>query len=288
MLSSISHFPRPTKTYHAKSYPRIAPKNVGFDGRGKTIFITAGATGVGYATARAFCETGASRIIIVSRSSGPQEKAKQELGAAYPSTEVVCYRVSVTDHVRINEVVREVGAIDVLVLSAAASDNQFDDASKTKVVEVENVYLTNVVASFNLVQTYLNTPAPARKTVLNLSSLSAHATVPNQVGYGPSKAAVTQMMQHFAAEQTSGNVKIISYHPGALYTEAVETMGIPKDVLEWEDIDLPAHFALWLSGPESDFLHGRFVWAAWDVDELIELKEKVAKDPRFLTIGLIQ
>jgi hypothetical protein len=51
---------------------------------------------------------------------------------------------------------------------------------------------------------------------------------------------------------------------------------------------LPGDFAVWLAGPEADFLTGRFVWAQWDVDELIGMKDKVAQDPSLLTIGLVK
>ena len=47
-------------------------------------------------------------------------------------------------------------------------------------------------------------------------------------------------------------------------------------------------FALWLASPEAKFLNGRFVWAAWDVDEMIAMKEKVAGDPSLLTMSLVK
>lgn len=40
--------------------------------------------------------------------------------------------------------------------------------------------------------------------------------------------------------------------------------------MEWVDIHLPAHFAVWLASPEADFLHGRFLWAHWDVEQMIQ------------------
>jgi len=51
---------------------------------------------------------------------------------------------------------------------------------------------------------------------------------------------------------------------------------------------LPGDFAVWLASPEAEFLTGRYVWAQWDVDELIAMKEKVAQDPDLLTIGLVK
>jgi hypothetical protein len=51
---------------------------------------------------------------------------------------------------------------------------------------------------------------------------------------------------------------------------------------------LPGDFSVWLASPEAEFLNGRFMWAQWDVDELISLKERVVADPTYLTIALIK
>lgn len=60
-----------------------------------------------------------------------------------------------------------------------------------------------------------------------------------------------------------------------------------KEAFAWEDVELPADFAVWLAGPQSDFLQGKYLWAEWDVDELIALKESLEKDPNLLKIGLV-
>jgi hypothetical protein len=39
--------------------------------------------------------------------------------------------------------------------------------------------------------------------------------------------------------------------------------------------------------PDSHFLNGRFVHANWDVDELKAKKDKILKNPKIYTIGLI-
>ena len=95
-------------------------------------------------------------------------------------------------------------------------------------------------------------------------------------------------MQNFASQfpYPESRVKIISFHPGSFYTEGVAA-NIPKDMIEWEDINLPAHFCLWCAGPEGGVLHGRFVWAQWDVDELLAMKGRFEKDPMYFTVGLI-
>lgn len=41
---------------------------------------------------------------------------------------------------------------------------------------------------------------------------------------------------------------------------------------------LPGNYAVWLTTKEADWLRDRFVWANWDVDELIGMKEKVLQE----------
>lgn len=62
---------------------------------------------------------------------------------------------------------------------------------------------------------------------------------------------------------------------------------MPKDAVEQEDIDLPAYSALWLCGSGSTFSRGKFIWANWDMGELLDLEEKVCRERAFLTVGLV-
>ena len=53
--------------------------------------------------------------------------------------------------------------------------------------------------------------------------------------------------------------------------------------------ELAGDFAVWLASPEADFLHGRFVQAQWDVDELRtgKFRERIDSDKFFLKAGII-
>ena len=50
-------------------------------------------------------------------------------------------------------------------------------------------------------------------------------------------------------------------------------------------VALPAAFAVWASTKQAAFLHGRFVWANWDMEELVNRRTEF-KDPGFLKLGL--
>lgn len=286
-MSLFQKLPRPIKTYHSTTYDRIG-KHHGFDGQGKTVLITGGANGVGFSIAKAFAEAGVARVAIITRSPSSLEKAKADLDAAYPSTEILAYQASVTDSSRMADILQELGTVDVLVLNAAVAHRRAK-ATEITAQEMQDAFDTNVIAVFNLTKAYLTMlplPPSGQKTIINVSAAALQVSG-MRVGYASSKAAAAQVMQQFAADLEGDDVRIFSYHPGALYTPGV-AQNFPKGTMEWEDIDLPAHFAVWLAGPESSCLHGRYMWANWDVDELIALKDKLENDPFYMRVGLVQ
>ena len=48
---------------------------------------------------------------------------------------------------------------------------------------------------------------------------------------------------------------------------------------------VPGNFCVWVATPAASFLHGKFVWANWDVDEMMRRKEEIT-EPGMLQIGL--
>ena len=98
-------------------------------------------------------------------------------------------------------------------------------------------------------------------------------------------ASDSQIGAVFHSTPEMDNLRIFNLQSRAFYTYTV-ARSYPLDALPWEDIDLPGHFCVWLASLQADFLHGRFAWAEWDVDESIALKARVGWDPCFLKIGL--
>lgn len=180
----------------------------------------------------------------------------------------------------------EVGQVDVLVLAATYA-HAHDAVDQIPLKGMEESYNTNVLGNWNIVKSVLAGRGENRCIVVNVSTFAAYQTLPRQAAYGPSKAAFTQIMSEFAKEYQEAQVRFVSYHPGAIWTELTSN-NFQKEWFEgWEDGKMPGDFAVWLASPEAGFLHGRFVWAAWDVDELIELKGKVEGEEAFLKIGLV-
>lgn len=62
--------------------------------------------------------------------------------------------------------------------------------------------------------------------------------------------------------------------PGVVATELAKQAGRKAP----DDPRLPAGMAVWLSAsPQAKELNGRFIWANWDVNELLSKKEEIQK-----------
>jgi hypothetical protein len=53
-----------------------------------------------------------------------------------------------------------------------------------------------------------------------------------------------------------------------------------------DDESLPANFYVWAASKKAAFLHGRFAWTNWDVDELMAMKDKIEADKGLLRVGV--
>lgn len=134
----------------------------------------------------------------------------------------------------------------------------------------------------------------------------AHANpAPGQGSYAASKAAAASLFQHLAEEIPSKIAQIINIHPGAILTQAAHAAGYTEDAAPWDDgklvpllspsrfrycpvplESLPGDFSVWASTAAAKFLHGRFVWTSWDVDELMHRQDEIAGQEGMLKIGL--
>ncbi|KAL8919558.1 MAG: hypothetical protein Q9172_004933 [Xanthocarpia lactea] len=282
-----------TKSTHKTSYQAISPTNPSFSANGKTIIITGGSQGIGLAICTAFAEAGASNLIIISRQADSLVHVMSIFKQSHPSTNVSIFPASITDPgatQRIFDSIRIDLALepDVLVLCAASKCTQGPVLTIPQ-EEIQRDFDTNVTANLNWVRHFLlpeSTGKVPNKKILNVSSCSAHMTMPGRGSYGASKEAFAHLLAHVQRDHANTGVKIFNFHPGGVLTSMTRAMGMNEDSFPWDDVSLPGSFAVWLASGEADFLAGRFVYANWDVDELKTRSDEIVSSD-LLKIGII-
>lgn len=143
----------------------------------------------------------------------------------------------------------------------------------------------NVLGTYLLGKYFINqSQAPREKPVfvgVNTGATHLGPAAGPMSGYLTSKIATASVVEFLQAENP--NIKAFNVSPGMVQSD----MSAKSNVKGYSFTDSPelmANFAVWLAGPESDFLNGRFLWANWDVEELIAAKDKIAANPDQLRI----
>ena len=112
---------------------------------------------------------------------------------------------------------------------------------------------------------------------------------PKTSSYLASKLAMAKLDEYLAEENP--HLRVFTVHPSVIAPRMAELVTEYLDKLPAGDIldepELPANFMVWLASPEADFLKSRFLWANWDVEELIARKAEIEADPALfrITIG---
>ena len=83
---------------------------------------------------------------------------------------------------------------------------------------------------------------------------------------------------------TTPSIQVVSYHPGSVKSEAVLKSEWANAPIAWSEASIPGDFAVWAASDDAAFLHGRYVWASWDVDELKAMEG--LRNDGYLRVGL--
>ncbi|KAI1470260.1 NAD(P)-binding protein [Daldinia caldariorum] len=285
-----------TPTYHSSTYPTINPTRPELSQAGKTVLITGASAGIGYHIAKAFVQAKADKVIILGRRVDKIKAAAETLSVESQGTKVVGLSCDVGSATAVAELwgrlAGEGTRVDVLVLNAAnvgIPETLMEQGTKG----VWEAYDFNVRAQFDMTERFYKQElgAGSRKYLIHVSTLATHdfdATTQLPT-YGLSKHAGALTLQFMAMyEIAAEDMQVVIYHPGAIFTEACVNAGFTEDSQPWEDASIPAGFAVWGATPEAEPIHGRFVCAAWDVDELRsgELGKRLREDRYFLRFGV--
>jgi meso-butanediol dehydrogenase/(S,S)-butanediol dehydrogenase/diacetyl reductase len=229
----------------------------------KTAIITGGGSGIGLATARAFCKEGA-KVILFGRRKEKLVSAADELG---DSVLIVQGDMTHNDDLDklINKTLKNFKGIDILVNSAGlfngAPLHEISDSHWDEMMDI------NIRSVFQLTRRVLPTMmAQKNGSIVHISSIAGLIALPGVAAYNVSKGALNQFSRSIAVEYGSYGIRSNSICPGLIETDM--TADLMKDaslMQEWskeypigrfgkpEDV---ASACLFLASDESSFITG--------------------------------
>ncbi|KAI0970681.1 short-chain dehydrogenase [Xylaria arbuscula] len=285
-----------TDPIHNNTYEGISPLRPQLSQVGRTVLITGGTTGIGYGIAHGFVKASATRVIITGRRVEIVVKAARDLQKEADKSEVIGIPCDVSDQDAVEALWCKLKSdgivVDVLVLSAAGFPPN-KPLLDLGTAETWTLFGMNVRAQLQMSERFYKQEergSSKTKYLVYVSSVSVHDfNIGREYpGYALTKHSVQLGLQLIAQDTPADEIQIISFNPGAIFTEQAQKKGYTETSLPWDHVDLPGHFAVWAASPEARFLHGRFVWASWDVEKLQsgEIRTRIEKDPTYLKIGI--
>ncbi|KAF7559024.1 hypothetical protein G7046_g5130 [Stylonectria norvegica] len=294
----------PFEDVHKTSYPAISTSRLELSQAGKTVLITGAGYGIGYNIANSFAAANSSNIVLTGRRESILQDAAKHLlrdhEKSNPKLKVHVHTVDVTDSESVATLwawlVDQGLVVDVLVLNAGRQ-SPFKSLLELGLKEVWEFYKVNVHGHMDFAEHFYKHERPdskGPKILINVSTAGSWDTVscaPVPV-YSLTKNSGTMLLQQIADSVPADTLYIVNFHPGLVRTLATQDIfpdGYFPNGVPWDSDDLGGNFAVWLASPDAAFLHGRFVHAAWDVDELKSgvARAKIDNDPHLLKVGVL-
>lgn len=176
--------------------------------------VTGASRGLGLETAKALQEAGWT-LIIDGRDAGDLTRAADEIGDG-----VIALPGDVSDPEHRQKLIHaaiQAGGLDLLINNASLlGPSPQPTLDSYPLDELRRVYEVNVVAPLALTQNALPFLRQRKGTAINVTSDAATEAYEGWGGYGSSKAALNQMTNILAAEESE--ISVYSYDPGDMNT----------------------------------------------------------------------
>lgn len=178
--------------------------------------ITGGGSGLGFAIAEKFTQSGITTI-IAGRNEEKLNKAKEQLGEH-------CFAMAcdVSDLKAIPSFVEQVtaqfGRIDILVNNAGI--NMKKEFTEVTDEEFQTVIMTNLNAVFAMSREVVKQMIKqGGGSIINISSMAAQYGLPRVIAYTASKTAIDGMTRAMAVELSPKGIRVNAIAPGFIKTE---------------------------------------------------------------------
>jgi short-subunit dehydrogenase len=185
---------------------------------GRTVLITGGSRGLGFALAREAAARGA-RVAICARDRDTLERARAQLAAT--GVEVVAVPCDVTDPADVVALVTDVesrlGPVDVLINNAGIIEVGPADTMTAR--DFDEALAINFWGMLHPTFAVLDGMRLRREgRIVNITSIGGKLSIPHLLPYSASKFAAVGFSQGLRAELAGEGVKVVTVVPGLMRT----------------------------------------------------------------------
>ena len=193
----------------------------------KKIWITGASSGIGKALAEKFALEGWKVAVSARRKEILDNLANNENISSYP--------LDVTNQDQVNnissKIINDFGSLDLCVFSSGTYDPKLEqeiNIKQNKFVMETNFF--GVLYCIKSVEKYFKDKKNGHISIV--SSVAAYRGLPNSSGYGPSKAALTNLSESLYFDFKKYNVRISLISPGFIKTPLTDKNEFPMPFIK--------------------------------------------------------
>ena len=283
-------------TMYHDTYDFINPEQ--FDLKGHAVFITGASRGLGRAFAISYAKAGASYIGIGARS--PLDKVEKEIQEAAKSAGrappmIISLELDVTSKESVAEaakrIEKEIGRCDILINNAGYMEPQVN-ITEADPYEWWRTYEVHIFGMFLMSRAFIPILLQNKdglKTLINITSIAGLTKIASQSAYGITRFMTMRFSEYCNAGYGDQGLLTYHVHPGAVDTDLARTLPPESAQFLVDTPELGADTLVWLSAERREWLAGRYVNAAWDMEEFLAKKERIVKEDHLkmrMSVGL--
>ena len=192
----------------------------------KTAIVTGASQGIGLACAQRLVQEGARVMLVDVRPDGAQAAAALGEAARFHHADV---SLKADVDAMIAATLAAFGQIDILVNNAGVThaadflDLEEEDFDRVLRINLKSMFLCSQAAAREMVKRQAG-------CIINMSSVNAELTIPNQVPYVVSKGGVNQLTRVAAISLAAHGIRVNAIGPGTILTELAKkaVLGSPE------------------------------------------------------------